>query len=56
MRERIVQDVERLTLSLAPNGKDRAATETLKVEAVDAVGNTSRKEFVLRPAGQKARR
>jgi len=49
--------VERLTLSLTPNGKNRAATEVLKVEAVDAVGNTSRKEFVLRSAaGQKGRR
>jgi len=41
--------VERLTLSLSPNGTSRAMTETLKVEVTDNVGNTSRKEIVLRP-------
>jgi hypothetical protein len=47
--------VERLSLSLSPNGKDRASTEVLKVEVTDSVGNTSRKEIVLRPGSQPSR-
>ena len=48
--------VERLTLSLSPNGTHRAATEVLKVEVTDLVGNTSREEIVLRPAGEQKSR
>jgi hypothetical protein len=48
--------VERLTLTLSPNGQSRAATEVLKVEVTDLVGNTSRKEIVLRPGGEQKSR